>query len=52
MFASLAERRVIVTAASKGVGRGTARRFAAAITGQTLVVDGGQVLPETPDTIA
>ncbi|WP_275439051.1 hypothetical protein [Archangium violaceum] len=31
---------------------GAARGEAGYITGQTLIVDGGQVLPESPDALA
>ena len=51
MFSSMDGRSLALTGGSRGIGRSIARMFAEAgacvlITGQTLVVDGGQVLPE------
>jgi hypothetical protein len=53
VFTSVEGRAVVVT---RGVGKGIASVFARSgalvlITGQTIVVDGGQVLPESPDAM-
>jgi 3-oxoacyl-[acyl-carrier protein] reductase len=67
MSASLEGKSVVATGGSKGIGKGIARVFAghgakvlivarhlndaAYITGQTIIVDGGQVQPESLEAL-
>lgn len=64
MFTAITNKSIILTGAIKGIGRGIAQKFAEQgaklflaskeagyITGQAIVVDGGQILPESLEAL-